>query len=121
MIDKVVEGAGTPVDDVVPERATVVVGAVVVGAVVDDEELDVGVVGFERVGAEVVGEVTGGTPGGGCLCEGTAPSVGRTAGALAGIGARDGTGTPGMWTRPKPIRSDHQIDETCTTVPDGGR
>jgi hypothetical protein len=51
--------------------------------------------------------------------DGTLPAVGTTAGAVVppGVGGRAGTGTPTVCTRPKPNRSVHQIEETCTTVP----
>jgi hypothetical protein len=43
-----------------------------------------------------------------------------TAGATGWVklgGWCKGTGAPGAWTRPKPARSDHQIELTWITVP----
>ena len=57
-------------------------------------------------------------PGGGLVCDGTRPAVGTTTGAagLATVGVWwAGTGVPGECTRPKPARSDHQIELTRTT------
>jgi hypothetical protein len=96
----------------------VVAGAVVVvvaGTVV--VVVDVLVVVLVGAGGTLTG-VFG--PGGGFDSEGTGPAVGTTAG-LAGFctvgGLCNGTGTPGLCTRPKPARSDHQMELTRTTSP----
>lgn len=101
-------------------------GAVVV-EVVDVVDVDDGI---ELVDVEVVEVVVveavrwcgcfgGFQPGGGLLSEGTG-CLDRTTRRIgsAGVGAcLDAVGVPSAWTRPKPARSDHQMELTCTTVP----
>jgi hypothetical protein len=97
---------------VVVEGATVVVVVVVVEAA-ELLEPPLTTIGVVSPGA-------GFHPGGGFGCEGTGGRVAITT-AFAGIdtvgGWCSGTGVPGAWTRPKPARSDHQMELTWTTVP----
>jgi hypothetical protein len=111
------------------EGAPVVLGGAVVVVVL--VVVDVGVVasGVVVVGA---GGMTGTgadapavacPPGGGLVCDGTGPATATTAsgvGRWADGGVRRGTGTPAVWTLPKPARSDHQIELTLTTSPVSG-
>lgn len=102
----VVEGGGAAV-------VLVVGGGAVVGGAGG-----VGVPGYTASGVEEPGP--GFQPGGGLPCEGTGPGTVTTTGVAGSArlgGWCAGTGVPAAWTRPKPARSDHQIELTWTTVP----
>jgi hypothetical protein len=116
----VVVDAGTDVlvevvDDCVVEvvLATTVVTVVVVEVEPDDVPEVSTAIGVVSPGA-------GCQPGGGPVCEGTVPAVAITTGAagVAAVGVTwTGTGVLGSWIRPKPVRSDHQMELTLTTSP----
>ncbi len=112
--------------DVVVGATVVDVDVVVVGAgpVVEVAEVvevvEVGLGGAAGFFTVVVGAAFAFEPAGGFGCEGTGPGVATTtgvAGAVSEGGAWAGTGTPGACTRPKPARSDHQMELTRTTSP----
>ena len=72
------------------------------------------------IGIGVVTPWCGFHPAGGLVWDGTGPAPATTdvgAGWAVLGGACGGTGVVASCTRPNPAKSDHQIDETCTTVP----
>ena len=121
VVEALVSTTGIVVDVVVE---SVVVGSALTAVVVlvVDDAVDPGTVVLvgdpSRMG--VVAPGCGFQLAGGLVCDGTSPAVETTTGVAGWVGVGvlwGGTGIPAACTRPKPARSDHQIELTCTTVP----